>query len=52
MYLDTTRGLFHQLLLEADENKPSAPEERRSAERPANGVSSTRNGRGIDDYRR
>ncbi|HEY1388734.1 MAG TPA: hypothetical protein VGF38_09335 [Ktedonobacterales bacterium] len=52
MYLDTTRGLFHQLLLEADENKPSAPEERRSAERPANGVSSTRNGRGIDDHRR
>lgn len=52
MYLDTTRGLFRQLHLEAEENKPSAHRERRSAERSANGVSSARNYRGIDDYRR
>jgi GGDEF domain-containing protein len=52
MYLDTTRGLFRQLLPEADENRPPTSEERRSAGRPTNGVSSAKNYRSIDEYRR
>jgi DNA-binding transcriptional MerR regulator/GGDEF domain-containing protein len=52
MYLDTTRGLFRQLPVEADEDRPPTSGERRSAGRPTNGVSSARNYRGANEYRR
>ncbi len=52
LYLDTTRGLFRQLLLDADENRRPTSGERRSAVKPTNGVSSVRNDRNSDVFRR